>query len=130
MCNTDMTPLTHILATHTEQLNNLMAGLRHSIPVYVNERQWPQSGATTIVLIPQSHNLEIITKAIIYITAPTGGTLQIGVDRVIPLPQGLTIWDNLVWQLKETDTRQLVQNTAGAMGLELMGLELVDKGPF
>lgn len=130
MCNTDVEPLQHLMEHHISKLEELKRSLRRSIPVYVDERLWLQSNATKIELVPQSFNLELITHILIYISAPSGGTLQLGVDRIIPLPQGITRWDNLLWLLKSTDTRTLTQVTAGAMGLELMGVEQVDRGPF
>lgn len=110
--------------------NELKSALRRSIPIYLTrERSW-QTNATQIILTPQSHNLELVTAMLVQISAPGGGTLQLGPDRLITLQQGFFTYYGLSLLLNENDPRILTQGTPGAMALEFYGQELVDRGPF
>lgn len=112
------------------QLESTIKKLQRDIPIFVDESLYMQNSAT-LTLLPQSQNLELITTIIAIVTSAGGATLTLG-RRTFPLGQG-----NLVIQLpgngmllNNGDTRQLVQSSAGLLGLELLGVELPDKGVF
>lgn len=99
---------------------------RLSIPSKVSERQYLAS-STVITLNGQSRQLEEIT-CIIASCSSTGGVLTLG-DRTWNMPIGTVVWnlgENGIL-LGETDTRTLVQTTAGPISLELLGIEKADK---
>jgi hypothetical protein len=115
-----------VLAGHSSKLQSLIDTLRRSIPSYVDERAYFASG-TLINLTPQSNNLELITSMIITVTS--AGVLTLN-DRVLNFTAGNYVYSNLGILLRLEDIRTLSQATPGVMSLELMGIELPDKGPF
>lgn len=131
----DVHQLANMLAHHMQQLESMVKKLQRDIPIFVDEYLYMQN-ATTLTLLPQSQNLELITCIFAVVSAAGGATLTLGgatkTQRIIPLPQGntlLRLGENGML-LNNGDTRQIVQGTAGALGLELFGLELPDKGAF
>jgi hypothetical protein len=111
------------------QQESLIKGLQRSIPKYVDERLYAQN-ATSINVLPQSNNLELITTILVSISAAGGGQLVIA-DRIINFPQGnttLTVQGGAGFILRDTDTRVLTQGTAGLLGLEMFGIELANSG--
>ncbi len=131
----DMEHLIRMLNDHMHKLENMIKKMQRDIPVFVDEYLYMQN-ATSLSLLPQSQNLELITGILAVVSAPGGATLTLGQGgraRTIPLPQGntfLAIGDTHGMLLNNGDTRQVVQGTAGLLGLELFGLELPDKGVF
>lgn len=124
----DHSHLESMLNDHMSRLEHMIKKMQRDIPVYVDERLYMQN-ATTLTLLPQSQNLELITGLLAVVTASGGATLTLG-DRTIPLAQGNTFF-NLAgngFLLNNGSTRQIVQTVAGELGLELFGIELPDKG--
>lgn len=126
----DMPRLAQMLHEHMMRMEALVKKLQRDIPVYVEEYLYAQ-GATTLTVQPQSQNLELITNVFAVVTAAGGATLTIG-DRTIPLPQGNTLLPlgRYGLLLNNGDTRTITQTAAGLLGLELIGIELPDKGVF
>lgn len=128
--------LYHMLKEHMTKLEHMIKSMQRDIPKIVDEYLY-MSNATTLTLLPQSQNLEMITGIFAVVTAAGGGTLTLpgryGI-RTIPLNQGNTFLavgtDNNGMVLNNGDSRTLVQNSAGILGLELFGVELPDKGFF
>ena len=133
--NLDNERLTRMLADHMAKLEHMVKKMQRDIPIYVDEYLYMQN-ATTLTLLPQSQNLELITCVLVVVTASGGGTLTLGghtgATRTIPLAQGNSIFQlpNNGMLLNNTDVRQVVQGSAGLLGLELFGIELPDKGVF
>lgn len=134
MCDCNHELVDHFTKYCNEQahmMRQLVNNLRRSIPTYVvHERQWLSSSATQITLLPQSQNLELIQSLIVYTTS--AATLVLGPERSIPLPAMTTplFLTNISIMLNSNDQRILTQATPGAMALELMGIEIPDRGPF
>lgn len=130
----DLSPITDKLE-HAVQMLTLASGsqtkmmrqLVREFNAYVDEYQYLPTSAS-LVLQPQSRNLERIT-CLIAIVSSTGGQLTLG-TRVIPLPIGVTVWSNVSFLLKYEDPRIIAQSTSGVLALELMGIEIPEKGPF
>lgn len=131
----DTNRLAQLLAEHMARLEQMVKKMQRDIPIYVDEYLYMQN-ATTLTLLPQSQNLELITCVLVVVTASGGGTLTLGghtgATRTIPLAQGNSIFQlpNNGMLLNNTDVRQVTQGTAGLLGLELFGVELPDKGVF
>lgn len=131
----DTKHLAQMLQQHMYQLECMIKKLQRDIPIFVDEYLYMQN-STNLILLPQSQNLEMITTILAVVTASGGATLTLGGSlntvRTIPLPQGNTIFqlpgNGMI--LNNGDQRKLVQGTAGALGLELLGVELPDKGVF
>lgn len=127
--------LAQVLQQHMHTLESMIKKMQRDIPVYVDEYLYSQN-STTLTLLPQSQNLELITCVIAVVTASGGGTLTIGGHtggtRTIPLPQGNSIFmmGEKGMLLNNTDLRQVTQGTAGLLGLEMFGIELPDKAVF
>ena len=122
------------LQEHLYKLDCIIKKLQRDIPIFVDEYLYMQN-STDLVLLPQSQNLEMITGVFAVVTASGGGTLTLGGrygTRTIPLPQGNTFMSlsGNGMLLNNGDKRELTQGTAGALGLELFGVELPDKGVF
>lgn len=124
------------IETYTQRVEKLIQHLQLSIPKYVDEYLYGQ-GLTTLTVNPQSQNLEMILSIIAVVSTPAGGTLTlgsggIGTPRTIPLPMGVTTFNftGSGMLLTNNDLRQITQANAGTIGLELLGVELVDKGVF
>ena len=129
----DTNHLAKMLAEHMYKLEQMIKKVQRDIPIYVDEYLYMQN-ATSLTLLPQSQNLELITAIFAVVSAPGGATLtlggSLGTVRTIPLPQGNSMLQlpNNGMLLNNGDKRQLVQGTAGLLGLELFGIELPDKG--
>lgn len=125
--------LAKMLAEHMAKLEQMIKKSQRDIPVYVDEHLF-SSTATLLTVLPQSQNLECITCILAQVSAPTGATLTLGGStsqaRTITLPQGnsLFYFGHQGMLLNNGDTRQITQATAGALGLELLGFEIPDKG--
>lgn len=102
----------------------LMRQFQRLVPAFIDEQDY-RSSDTTIVLHAETNNLEIINCLIVVLSFQ--GTLTVG-KRVFTLPAGLTKWEGLGWKVQASDSRTLTQGTAGAMGLELMGINVGDTG--
>lgn len=131
----DTNRLAQLLADHMARLEQMVKKMQRDIPLYVDEYLYMQN-STTLTLLPQSQNLELITCVLVVVTASGGGTLTLGghtgATRTIPLAQGNTLFQlpNNGMLLNNTDLRQVTQGSAGLLGLELFGVELPDKGVF
>ncbi len=129
----DENRLETLLTAHMQRLEQTIKSMQRIIPIYVDEYLYMQN-STALQLTPQSQNLELVTAIIAIVTAPGGGTLtlggSLGTVRTIPLPQGNTIMQlpGNGMLLNNGDQRKIVQGTAGILGLELLGIELPDKG--
>lgn len=134
----DENQLAQMLHQHMLRLEHMIKSMQRDIPKIVDEYLYMQN-ATTLTLLPQSQNLQMITGIFAVVTASGGGTLTLGPqgggkNRIIPLPQGNsfiavgTATNGML--LNNFDTRLLTQTSAGALGLELFGVELPDKGVF
>ena len=128
--------LARLLHEHMTRLEHMIKSMQRDIPKVVDEYLY-MANATTLTLLPQSQNLEMITGVLAIVTAAGGGTLTLPGrygNRVIPLNQGNTFLavgtENNGLLLNNGDTRTLTQGTAGLLGLELFGVELPDKGVF
>lgn len=128
----DTERLAKMLAEHMYRLEQMVKKLQRDIPIFVDEYLYMQN-STSLTLLPQSQNMELITGIFAIVTAATGGTLTLDGrygTRTIPLPQGntfLTLSGNGM-VLNNGDRRILTQTTAGALALELFGVEIPDKG--
>jgi hypothetical protein len=128
--------LTRMLHDHMAKIEHMIKKMQRDIPVIVDEYLYMQN-ATSLSLLPQSQNLEMITGIFVVCTAAGGGTLTLpgryGL-RTIPINQGNTFLpvgtDNNGLILNNGDARTLTQGTAGLLGLELFGVEIPDKGVF
>ena len=118
------------IGEHVNKVDKLITHLQRQIPTYVDEKLYT-SGQTTLTIQPQSENLQRITTIFCTISAAGGGTITLN-DRIIPVPQGNTIFHigepGLL--LRANDVRQLTQTASGPMGLELIGYETADRGIF
>lgn len=129
----DTERLAKMLAEHMYKLEQMIKKIQRDIPIFVDEYLYMQN-ATTLNLLPQSQNLEMITTVIAVVSASGGATLTLGGSlntvRTIPLPQGNTIFQlpGNGMMLNNGDKRQITQTSAGLLGLELLGVELPDKG--
>ena len=131
----DENRLALMLQQHMQRLEHMIKKMQRDIPIYVDEYLYMQN-ASTLNLLPQSQNLEMITSVLAVVTASGGATLTLGGSlntvRTIPLPQGNTLFqlpgNGMI--LNNGDKRSLVQGTAGLLGLELFGIEIPDKGVF
>lgn len=129
----DTNHLARMLAEHMARLEQMIKKVQRDIPVFVDEYLYMQN-ATTLSVLPQSQNLELITAVLAVVTAPGGATLtlggSLGTVRTIPLVQGNTLFQlpGHGMLLNNGDARKIVQGTAGLLGLELFGAELPDKG--
>ncbi len=128
--------LERALHDHLYKLECMIKKMQRDIPIVVDEYLYMQN-ATSLLLLPQSQNLELITGVFAVVTAAGGGTLTLGQGgrtRTIPLNQGNTFFpvgtDNNGMLLNNFDTRQITQGSAGLLGLELFGVEMPDKGAF
>lgn len=127
MCTTCQ-QFTGLVDQHIKQLDQLSKKLKTEMVASVDESLYAQN-ATSITLQPQSYNLEEIHSLIAVVSQPGGATLVLGA-RSFPLPQGTTFWYGLKFRITHADPRTLTATTAGTMSLELMGIEVPDKGPF
>lgn len=132
----DESRLALMLQQHMQRLEHMIKSMQRDIPKIVDEYLYMQN-ATTLTLLPQSQNMEMITGIFVVVTAPGGGTLTLPGrygNRVIPVNQGNTFFpvgtDNNGLLLNNGDARTLTQGTAGILGLELFGIEIPDKGTF
>lgn len=137
LSNVDLhTEFAHVarrIEDHCSKIERLITHLQRQIPVYVDERLYMQN-STLLTLQPQSQNLELITFIFAVVTASGGATLTLG-NRTILLPTGNTTLQcgqgsESGWILNNGDVRQISQNVAGLLGLELSGIEIPDKGVF
>jgi len=94
-------------------------------PAYVDEFGVQPNG-TILTVQAQSRNVERITS-ILAVTSTAGGQLTLG-TRSIPLPIGVSIFHGLSLILHFDDPRQLTQNSAGYLYLELMGEQVPTLG--
>jgi hypothetical protein len=130
----DLDFLQRMMIDHMSRMEHMIKKMQRDIPVIVDEYLYMQN-ATSLILQPQSQNLELITGILAIVTSAGGGTLLLG-RRIIPLPQGNTFLSVGVDKegggmlLINTDLRQITQNNAGILALEMFGVELPDKGAF
>ncbi len=99
---------------------------RASIPVYIDEFSYALND-TSLIVPAQTMNVVKITTALISISS--NGFIVIG-SRVIGLATGTYNWHGLCWILKPSDKRQVNQNAAGIISMELFGETLVDQGAY
>ena len=128
----DLDYLQKMMIDHMCKIEQMIKKMQRDIPPIVDEYLYMQN-ATSLILQPQSQNLEMITGIFAIVSAAGGGTLQLG-RRIIPLAQGNNFLpvgtDNDGMLLINTDLRQITQNQSGLLALELFGVEMPDKGAF
>jgi hypothetical protein len=129
MCTTCHHELNTLLHQHIKGIEDLKKQLLTKMVVSVDEFYYATANQTSVTLQPQSYNLEEIHTLIAYVGQAGGATLTLGA-RTWPLAQGTTFWYGLKLRITNSDVRTLVATTAGQMSLELMGIEVPDKGPF
>lgn len=115
-----------VLSAHTSKLQQLIDTLRRSIPSYVDDRLYIASG-TLVSFPPRTTNLRLITCMIISCTSAAVLTID---DRVWTFAAGTFVWADIALLVRFEDNVSFTQATPGAMSLEMMGIELPDKGPF
>ena len=124
---TDLIDALHSCNCHLEAMTKqLKEYLRLQLPAFVDEKQYivAPSLETSITLTPQVSGIIRVGTIIAY--AVNASTLILG-DRVIPLPAGANIIRDTGILLYRRDKRQLTQSPAGAMSLEIMGVEIPER---
>ena len=122
--------LSKALQEHGKKLDRLasvIGNAARTINSYVDERLF-SSNDTVIKLQPQSANPVLISAIIV--TVSSNATLTLG-DRIFNIIAGGdndAQFKNVMFVLRQSDVRQLVQSVPGPMSLELMGIELPTTG--
>jgi hypothetical protein len=115
-----------VLAAQTSKMQQLIDALRRSIPSYVDERNFAVN-SSTLTMNPQTTNLTLITALIV--GASSNATLTLG-NRTYFFGPTTTVWSSIGILVRFENEITLTQETPGFLSLELMGIELPDKGPF
>lgn len=128
-CHQLMNIVTRALEESSAANRALLAFQKARIPKYLTQaRQYIASGATSLTMSFHTQAQSLIRVTMILIVVGSAGTLTIG-ERQIPVNGLTTLYLGEEGMLLPAETQiTLTQTTAGAMGLEFFGEEMVDRG--